>query len=134
MPIACSMAAARFVPHDAVLPYADLVITHAGHGTVMAALSAGVPLVCLPMGRDQPAVAERVTHHGLGVSLHPGSDRDALRTAITKVPATPSYRAAARRLAAGIEPADRVVTEIESVAAAAPSDRDPSRLGAVGSA
>jgi hypothetical protein len=29
----------------------------ARHGTVMAAIAAGVPLVCVPMGRDQPAVA-----------------------------------------------------------------------------
>src|SRR5262249_19278792 len=51
---------ARFVPHGLVLPHASLVITHAGHGTVMAAAGAGVPLVCVPMGRDQPAVAARV--------------------------------------------------------------------------
>ena len=43
--------------------YDSLVITHAGHGTVMAAVSAGVPLVCVPIGRDQPAVAARVTQH-----------------------------------------------------------------------
>jgi len=36
-----------------VFPLADLVITHAGHGTLMRALSHGLPLVCLPMGRDQ---------------------------------------------------------------------------------
>src|SRR5262249_15248697 len=34
----------RFVPHSLVLPVASLVVTHAGHGTVMAALLHGVPL------------------------------------------------------------------------------------------
>jgi len=29
------------------------VITHAGHGSVLKALAAGVPLVCMPLGRDQ---------------------------------------------------------------------------------
>lgn len=107
----------RFVPHDAVLPHAALVVTHAGHGTVLAATSAGVPLVCLPMGRDQPAVAMRATRHGLGVSLDPDAGADAIRAAITQVLNDPSYRAAAQRLAGRIEPADRVVTEVEAAAA-----------------
>ncbi|MGP4025534.1 glycosyltransferase [Actinomadura sp. 3N407] len=39
---------APYVPHHVVLPEASVVITHAGHGTVTAALSHGVPMVCLP--------------------------------------------------------------------------------------
>ena len=109
------VATARFVPHDRVLPYADLVITHAGHGTVAAAYSAGVPLVCVPMGRDQPAVAERVVAHGLGVSIDPAADVAAIRSAVREVLINPSYRANARRLAGNLEPADRVVTEVESL-------------------
>ena len=42
-----------WMPHGAILPYAAAVVTHAGHSTVMAALADGVPLVCMPMGRDQ---------------------------------------------------------------------------------
>ena len=45
---------ASFVPHAAVLPHASLAVTHAGFGTVQAALGVGVPLVCIPDGRDQP--------------------------------------------------------------------------------
>jgi len=55
--------------------YDSPVITHAGRGTVMAAVSAGVPLVCVPIGRDQPAVAARVTQHGLGVTVEPRGQR-----------------------------------------------------------
>ena len=47
------------LPHDAVLPGAALLITHAGHGTVMAGLRHGVPMVCVPLGRDQPVNAAR---------------------------------------------------------------------------
>ncbi|MGH2557106.1 MAG: glycosyltransferase, partial [Actinomycetota bacterium] len=57
---------ARFVPHPRVLPQADAVVTHAGLGTVHAALAHGVPLVCLPIGRDQPDNAARVAWHGAG--------------------------------------------------------------------
>ena len=106
---------ARYVPHDLVLPHAGLVVTHAGHGTVLAAVRAGVPLVCVPMGRDQPAVAERVTRHGLGVALDQGSDVGRLRAAIRGVLADPAYREAVRRMAATVE--DRVVDEVEVIAA-----------------
>jgi UDP:flavonoid glycosyltransferase YjiC (YdhE family) len=36
---------------------------------VIKALAAGVPLVCLPMGRDQEDTAARVTLSGSGVRL-----------------------------------------------------------------
>jgi UDP:flavonoid glycosyltransferase YjiC (YdhE family) len=56
-------------PHAQVFPYASAVVTHAGHGTVIRALAHGVPLVCLPPGRDQPGNAARVAFHGAGIRL-----------------------------------------------------------------
>ena len=58
-------------PHSAVFAQADAVITHAGHGTVIRALACGVPLVCLPMGRDQNDNAARVVARGVGLRLSP---------------------------------------------------------------
>ena len=55
-----------FAPQDAVLARADLCITHAGLNTVLDALAAGVPLVALPIAFDQPGVAARIVHHGVG--------------------------------------------------------------------
>ena len=60
-------------PHSQVLIGASLAISHCGHGTTMKALAAGVPLVCIPMGRDQNDTAARVVHHGAGVRLSPGA-------------------------------------------------------------
>ena len=37
-------------PHGRVLREASVVVTHAGHGTVLKSLAAGVPLVCMPTG------------------------------------------------------------------------------------
>jgi UDP:flavonoid glycosyltransferase YjiC (YdhE family) len=91
------------------------VVTHAGHGTVLAAVTAGVPLVCVPMGRDQPAVAARVTHHGLGVAVDPDADATALRDAVRRVLGDPACRAAATRMVRAIEPPDRAATEIEAL-------------------
>ncbi|HVM14433.1 MAG TPA: nucleotide disphospho-sugar-binding domain-containing protein, partial [Egibacteraceae bacterium] len=59
----------RAAPHREILQEASLAVTHAGHGATIKALAAGVPLVCLPMGRDQFDVAARVTHAGAGIRL-----------------------------------------------------------------
>ncbi len=71
-----------FVPHAWVLPHASLVVTHAGHGTVMAAVTTGVPLVCTPMGRDQHAVAACVEQRRLGVVASAADSSDMLRRTI----------------------------------------------------
>jgi UDP:flavonoid glycosyltransferase YjiC (YdhE family) len=56
----------RTVPHSAVLERAVLLISHAGHGSVMKALWHGRPMVLVPWGRDQPGVAARA--EALGVA------------------------------------------------------------------
>ena len=56
-------------PHREVLPEAGLVVTHGGHGTVIKALAAGLPLVILHHGRDQPGNAVRVTARGAGIAV-----------------------------------------------------------------
>ena len=52
-----------------ILPESTVVITHAGHGTVLKALAAGVPLVCVPMGRDQRDNTPGVLRLGAGVRV-----------------------------------------------------------------
>ena len=49
-----------------VLARADLVITHAGLNTVVDALKAAVPMLCIPLAFDQPGLAARVRHAGVG--------------------------------------------------------------------
>jgi UDP:flavonoid glycosyltransferase YjiC (YdhE family) len=44
----------RWVRHADVLPHCSAVITHGGHGTVMKALIAGVPLVLVPWAATSP--------------------------------------------------------------------------------
>jgi UDP:flavonoid glycosyltransferase YjiC (YdhE family) len=113
----------RFVPHDLVMPGASAVITHAGLGTVQAALRHGVPLVCLPIGRDQPDNAARVAWHGAGVRLSPKSTPIAIRQAVGRVLGDPAFAASARRLAAAFaeeQAADRGPKALESLATRAP--------------
>jgi UDP:flavonoid glycosyltransferase YjiC (YdhE family) len=112
------------VAHSRVLPKASLVVTHAGHGTVMRALSHGVPLVCLPMGRDQNDNAARVVARGAGLRLSPKVSAPEIRAAIQRVLEQPTYREAASTLATAIErdrQAERGVRELEALLDRVPS-------------
>jgi MGT family glycosyltransferase len=89
----------RAAPHALVLREASVVVTHAGHGTVMKALAAGVPLVCIPMGRDQKDNTARVLRLGAGMRLSKKSTPPQIAAAITEILERPQYLAAARRFA-----------------------------------
>jgi UDP:flavonoid glycosyltransferase YjiC (YdhE family) len=87
-------------PHRAVLAEAAAVVTHAGHGTVVKTLAAGVPMVCVPMGRDQRDNTARVLRLGAGVRVRPRARPEAYAGAVTRLLEEPGYRSAARRFAA----------------------------------
>ena len=53
-----------------------LIISHAGVNTVLTALSDGIPLLCIPLGADQPDNAQRCVDAGAGLRL----DRHLLTT------------------------------------------------------
>jgi MGT family glycosyltransferase len=89
----------RAVPHRQVLAEASVVITHAGHGTVLKTLAAGVPMVCMPMGRDQRDNTVRVLRLGAGVRISKSSKPDRIATAVSHVLEEPAYASAARRFA-----------------------------------
>jgi UDP:flavonoid glycosyltransferase YjiC (YdhE family) len=110
-------------PHDQVFPHASAVVTHAGMGTVMRALAYGLPLVCMPQGRDQHDVAARVRWHGAGLRLGPRASAAKIRAALHRLLRQPSFRQGAQRLRQAIQAdlaADRAVAELEALAAAAP--------------
>jgi MGT family glycosyltransferase len=118
VPAAPNVQVVRSAPHGQILSEAAAVVTHCGHGTTIKALAAGVPLVCMPMGRDQLDVAARVVHRGAGVRLDATAEPREIEAAVEKVLGEPRYREAARRIAAAIavETADDLaVAEIESL-------------------
>jgi MGT family glycosyltransferase len=119
---------ARFVPHASVLPRAAAVVTHAGHGTVMAALRHGLPLVCLPMGRDQGDVAARVAWQGAGVRLSARSGATKISTVIEQVLRNPAFTAAARRLAAAIAEDDAAGSGVSELVELTTRRRNPQVL------
>jgi MGT family glycosyltransferase len=108
-----------YVPHVDVLPHASLVVTHGGIGTLIAALAAGVPTVCVPHGRDQHVNAERAKQLGVSITLAADSDEQALRTAIDTALASPRLTRSAQTLArslAAYGDGDRAVELVEHLA------------------
>ena len=104
--------------HGPILRDASLAITHCGHGTVMKALAHGVPMVCIPMGRDQNDTAARIVHHGAGVRLSPRSSVTRIATAAREVLDDPRFGENAERMSRAITEEARtthVVAELEAV-------------------
>jgi UDP:flavonoid glycosyltransferase YjiC (YdhE family) len=61
----------RSAPQLNLLARAKLFITHGGLSGVKEGIIKGVPMLVIPFDLDQPANAERVEHHRLGLSCTP---------------------------------------------------------------
>jgi UDP:flavonoid glycosyltransferase YjiC (YdhE family) len=106
----------RFVPHDALVPRATALVTHGGWGSISRGLAAGIPMVVIPFGGDQPYNAQQCDQCGVGAYLPPElADPETLASAIDELiapGATPALRAreiGARYRAPAQEAAQRVV-------------------------
>lgn len=113
-----SVRVERFVPQETLLPHVDLVVCHAGAGSVLGAAAHGLPLVLWPLATDQFDAAAHVAGAGAGVVLD--ADRstvDGVREAVRHVLATPTYRAAAGRLRAEIAEMPAVAAVVDQLRA-----------------
>jgi MGT family glycosyltransferase len=90
----------HWMSYSQVLPRADLVVSHGGHGTVARVLAAGVPLVCCPAVGDMAENAARVAWAGAGLMIPWRLTRPRpLRLAVRRVLSDPSFGARAAELA-----------------------------------
>ncbi len=107
-----------WLPYSQVMPQADLVISHGGHGTIVRALHSGAPVLCCPAGGDMGENGARVSWSGAGLSLPRRlvSPRG-VRLAARRTLGNPAYRERAREIAEwsaandGAERASRLVEE-----------------------
>jgi UDP:flavonoid glycosyltransferase YjiC (YdhE family) len=100
----------RYIPQSQLLPHCDVVLTHGGYNTTMAALSHGLPVCCLPLSADQPIMAHRVVSLGAGLSCANASPSSSPFARVDPATLTPAgIRTAVRRLLA--EPRFRVAAE-----------------------
>jgi UDP:flavonoid glycosyltransferase YjiC (YdhE family) len=93
-----NITVAAAAPHSQVLKHATVVVTHGGHGTVVRAIAAGVPLVVMPQGRDQADNAARVVARNAGVTVRSDASPNEIAAAVRRVLDDSNYRDAAERL------------------------------------
>ncbi len=92
-PIPANTMVVRSAPQIELLKRAALCITHAGLNTTLESLAHGVPMVAIPIGYDQPGVAARIAHHGVGEFIEVDElTTDRLRGLIERVMRGLSYR------------------------------------------
>lgn len=70
-PLPANVLALRSVPQLRLLSRTALFVTHGGMNSVNEALYAGVPMLVVPQGADQPLVARRVAELGAGLVVRP---------------------------------------------------------------
>jgi MGT family glycosyltransferase len=79
-----------FSPQQWALQHADAVVTHGGLNTVMDAIAARTPMLVMPIAFDQPGVASRVAHAGIGLQLRRGASAGQIRERLTQLRTLPT--------------------------------------------
>ena len=124
-PQAANVRVERFLPQAALLPHCDLVVSHAGSGSVLGALAHGLPMVLMPMGADQPLNATRCQALGVAEVLDAvGATPGMVRATVSRVLAGAGLRRAAARIGdeiAALPAPEHAVTLLERLA----SEREP---------
>jgi MGT family glycosyltransferase len=90
----------RYIPQTQLLPECDVVASHAGSGTILAALAMGIPQLCLPQRADQFLNAAAVAGAGAGLAIPPAAvNATAVAQATRRLLEDSSFRRAARAVA-----------------------------------
>jgi UDP:flavonoid glycosyltransferase YjiC (YdhE family) len=101
------------------MPHCDVVVGHAGHGTLMRALSSGCTVVACPAAGDMNENAARLDWSGAGVRLPRRLiSARGLRLAVQRALADDRLRTRSRELAtwaATRNPADRAAELVEGL-------------------
>jgi UDP:flavonoid glycosyltransferase YjiC (YdhE family) len=96
-----------WVLYSQVMPAADAVICHGGHGTVARSLAAGTPLLVCPHVGDMAENAARVAWSGAGLSVPRRLlSRRAVRLAVLRLLGEESFTVRTREIAAWSETHD----------------------------
>lgn len=86
------------------MPHTAAMVGHAGAGSTLTALAAGVPMALVPLFADQPFNARLVAELGAAIALDGGpASLPALGRAVTKLLGEARYRDRARSIAKEIQ-------------------------------
>ncbi len=120
LPVPANARVVEWVSYARTMPLCDVVVCHAGHGTLVRALACGCAVVACPHVGDMNENAARLDWAGAGVRLPRRfvSPRP-LRLAVERALSEPSIRARAGALAAWAtahDPADTAAALVERLA------------------
>jgi MGT family glycosyltransferase len=106
-PLAPNIRVEQWISQKKLFLLTDVAITVGGAGTVLGALSAGVPLLVVPAESDQPDNARRVAETGVGLCLpRRRCTPERLRRAVERLIREPAFRQNARQMASIFETYD----------------------------
>ena len=115
----------RWLNHQEFLPRCAAMVTTGGAATVLAALTAGVPLVVVPTFWDKSDNAQRVAEAGVGLRLAPRRcTPERLRAMVMRLLEEPHFRENARRMSrrfSKVAGPRRAAELLEELAATQPS-------------
>ncbi|HET9895100.1 MAG TPA: nucleotide disphospho-sugar-binding domain-containing protein [Streptosporangiaceae bacterium] len=87
-------------PLSALVPTCDLVINHAGAGSSMTTIVAGLPQLCIPHYGDDIRRAQQVAERGVGLAIPAGEvSPGSVKAAVTTLLDDPRYQQAAGEVA-----------------------------------
>jgi len=99
-PLPANAIVERYIPQAEVLPHVELIVSHGGSGSMLAALAHGMPNLLLPRGADQFENAEACRAAGAARVLMPDEVTvDAVRAETIVLLDEPSYRERAQAIA-----------------------------------
>ncbi len=129
LPVPANARIVEWVSYARTMPRCDLVVCHAGHGTLARALVSGCAVVACPVAGDMNENAARLDWAGAGVRLPRRfiSPRP-LRLAVERALEEPAIRERAHDLAAwwaSNDPAETAATLVEQLAAATSQTPQP---------
>lgn len=108
-------------PHAGILPTVRMLIGHGGHGTTMAALAHGVPVLVIAMSSfaDQPLVGKAVARAGVGLELSRDTPVDGIRKAVHSLLTDPQFTTRASELSSTLRDGSAARSAAERIVATA---------------
>lgn len=105
-----------YAPFSELFPLASLVVHQGGIGTTGQALAAGLPMLVVPLGLDQPDNAARAARLGVALVLPRRRYRAASAAKHLKaLMSDPAYGAAARRIGAELRAEDGITAACSAI-------------------
>jgi UDP:flavonoid glycosyltransferase YjiC (YdhE family) len=138
LPVPANARIVPWVSYARTMPKCDVVVCHAGHGTMVRALASGCAVVACPHVGDMNENAARLDWAGAGVRVpwRLVSPRT-VRLAVERALEEPSIRGRARELAAWTsthDPAGEAASLVEELAGGKPAPAPASTRSSVGGA